>query len=330
MKKFIIILSSVIILIGSVCFGLLFYNTHLSVEYRSNNFTFSIPKSFNYNSAKSNEGTSYTFRYLNELVHIDDLSLNCTPEVAQNFLTYHEDEENVHVEPFEGAKYKGYFRSSDLTIRGKKLVCLSYIFGTDTKYFSMDCSCGPLKAKLIRKTMEKIAESVVYSSDFSLADKPSKYDFGQVSIDAGSEFIYTDCTSDLKRSDSTGVLGVKGKHTEADDINKVYYPSVTIQVNKLTYSAAELADNEYDSLIAKQDKYALITREQKDMFGFTCERVYYESASKNNEGDQRCCDQYYFNDDEYIYFVSITYRKNADASDAEKMLGGITFKKADK
>lgn len=330
MKKLIIILASFIVLIGTACFGLFFYNTHLSVEYRSDNFTFSVPKSFNYNAAKSTEGTSYTFRCLNELVHIDDLSLNCTPEVAQNFLTYHEDEENVHVEPFEGAKYKGYFRTSDLTIRGHKLVCLSYIFGTDTKFFSMDCSCGPMKAKLLRKIMENIAESVVFSSDFSLADKPSKYDFGQVSIDAGSEYIYNDCTSELKRHDSTGVLWVKGKHTEADDINKVYYPSVAIQINKLTDSAADLADSEFDDMKAKQDKLAVMTREQRDMFGCTCERAYYEAAAKTEQGDTRCYDQYYYNDDEYIYFVSISYRKNADAADTQKMLDGISIKKADK
>ncbi|MBR3668305.1 MAG: hypothetical protein IKN66_14330 [Ruminococcus sp.] len=327
MKKGIIILALLIILIGGVGFGGYFVFTHPSHEYQAKDFSFRVPRGFGYES--SEDDAKYTFRCLGEKVTIEDKTLNCTPEAAKGFLVYYEDEENVKTEPFEAAGMKGYFRTSDLTIRGKDLTCLAYIFGTETKFFSMDCSCSPAKALLIKKAMDNIAESVVFTSDFTLADKPDTYEFDLLSFNAGSKFTLKDETAEYSKEHTQTDLRVVIVQALADTDVGTYSPSVTVTVKKLDNSPAEFADAIYNEVQAEQDKYDSIVRDQVKLAGCDCEHIKYV---KKNDTDDRtalvCHDQYFLKSGNYVYSFNAVYINSSDEALVKEILDNITIKEA--
>ncbi len=328
MKKVIIILALLIVLIGGICFGGYIVFTHPSHEYKAKDFSFRVPSGFNYES--SEDDAKYTFRCLGEKVTIEDKTLNCTPEAAKGFLVYYEDEENVKTEPFEAAGLQGHFRTSDLTIRGRKLTCLAYIFGTETKFFSMDCSCSPAKALLIKKAMDNLAESVVFTSDFRLADKPDTYDFDLLSFNAGSKFTLKDETAEYSKEHTMTDLRATIVQALADTDVGTYSPSVTVTVKELDNSPAEFADAIYNDVQTEQDKYESIVRDQVKLAGCDCEHIKYV---KKNDTDDRtalvCHDQYFLKNGNYVYSFNAVYINSADEALVKEILDNITIKEAE-
>ena len=324
MKKVIIILLSVFVIFGAISFGAFFLITHPSHQYQAADYSFEVPGSFE--PLQSEDDTTYTFRFLGEKVTIEDRYLNCTPEAAKGFLTYYEGETNVEVKPFEAAGFKGYFRTSEITVIGRKQICLAYIFGTDTRFFSMDCSCGPLKAMIIKKAMENIAESVVYTSDFRLADKPEVYNYKWVSVNAGKKFACKDKTDEYSEDHSQTEFRMTVVYAEADSDIKTYSPSVTITVKELENSPAEFADAMYDGKLEDQDKYDELTRDQVKLFGYDCEHV--KSKKKTSSDDDTvllCNDQYYLKKDNYVYSISAVYRNSSEEETVKEMFDCITI-----
>ncbi|WP_295073224.1 hypothetical protein [Ruminococcus sp.] len=321
MKKIIIILSSVIIVLGAVLFGVYFYNTHPSDKYELDSFSFEVPMGFK--KADHKDGYKYTFKCLGEEIDIECDHLNCKPEAAKDLMVYYNDDENVKLEKLKGYPYEGYFRTSERTIKDKKNALISCVLGTDTYYLFLDCTCSPLKAKILKPAIEKIAKTVKYTSDFRLEDKPEIYDYDFFTVSTGAKYACNDVTGELK---SDSFLWVRETYTEADDVEKMYLPMTSIQVFDDGSSPAERADNLYNQKAEKENSYSVLTRDQKDMFGFKCEHIYYELNNESDDGDVRCLDNYYFSDDKYTYSIYVTYLKDADAADAKEMLDSITIK----
>lgn len=320
MKKFIIILSSIIIVIGAVCFGVFFYNTHPSDEYQADTFSFKVPNGFKRVDDKENN-YKFTFKCFDEDIDIESFSQNCTLEVTKDFLP--SEKYSRKFENLDASGCKGYFCTAKKKGGDEKDVFLYCVVGTDTQFLSLECSCSSLKAKILKPAIKNIAESAKYTSDFRLADKPDVYDCEWFSVNTGSKYACEDVTYELKNDN---ILWIRERYAEATDMDKVSFPNVSLKVSDDGSSPAELADNAYSKKEENKDKYAVLTRDQKDMFGFKCEHTYYEIDYEHEDGDLLCLDNYYFANGKYTYSVNAIFKKNADAADIKEMLDGITIK----
>lgn len=322
MKKFIIILTSVIIVLGAALFGVFFYNTNPSEKYELESFSFKVPNGFKRTDYK--EDYMYTFQCFDEDINIESVNLNCTPELLNEFISDTSEEKSVKLEKLKGYPYEGYCFTSEKTDSGEKEVTFRYALGTDTHFLFLDCSCSPLKAKIIKPAIEKIAKTAKYTSDFRLADKPDVYDYDLVSVNTGSKYECKEMTSVLK---SDGIFCILERYVEADTSEKMLFPYLTINIFDDGSSPAERADEGYNKKLENEDKYTALTRDQKDMFGFKCEHFRYESKSDTIPDSKPVCrDYYYFSKDKYTYAISVIYHKDSDEADIKEMLDGITIK----
>ncbi len=329
MKKFLIILAVLIAISAASFFGMTYYMTHPSDEYTTENFSFSVPGGFGLDTMK--DGNTYVFRCLGEKIYVEDITYNCTPETAEAFLYYYDGDENIKVEPFTGSQYTGFFRSSDNNSEGKKETGLSYILGTDTHYFNVSCICGSLKSKLLKKSMDKIAESAVYTSDFRIADRPETYDFKWATVNTGKKYTCKDKTEEEKKEKPIIKFVMNEVYAEADTYVKTYSPTISLTVVEADASPADLADDSYNKRIENKDKYNSIKREQVNMFGYDCERLFYETKpSSDDDTIIHFYDLYFFRNGKYLYNVTANYRNSSEEADAREMLGNITIKDIDK
>jgi hypothetical protein len=99
-------------------------------------------------------------------------------------------------------------------------------------------------------------------------------------------------------------------------------PVLRIQIFDNGSSPADLADEEYNKELERNNSIAL-TRDQKELLGFKCEHVYWETG---NDETRICYEYYYFSNDKYTYCIYEAYHKNADEADIKEMLDGITIK----
>jgi hypothetical protein len=88
-----------------------------------------------------------------------------------------------------------------------------------------------------------------------------------------------------------------------------------------------MADKVFQNQEGKE-KVAVLTRDQKEMFGYKCENVYYERnmGLTGEAPDIICVDDYYFSNDTGLYRIFAAYRKDYDENDIKEMLDGITIK----
>ena len=326
MKKITVILASVITVLIAAFLGFNFYMTNPTDTYDSTAYSFKVPKSFR---LEEQEGDfRFTFKCLGEDIIITDDYLNCKPELISELITdqYYANEKNSQLEKLEGYPYTGYFSSSEVNSSGKTKKNLCYILGTDTHFLSADCCyCNPLKSKLIKKAMSKIAKSAEYTSNFRIATKPDVYDYEWFSVDAGSKYYLLDMTEEFKSSHENGLLGVREWYAEADSVEKMSFPRVSISVEENNDSPADRADEHYNKKLEKKEKYPELTREKKNRFGFECERFYSHYSSESSDFNIYS-DTYFFRNGDLLYTINATYEIEEDKAEAEEMLDGITIK----
>ena len=338
MKKFIIILSSLIVVLGAVLCGAYFYNTHLSDECELEAFSFKVPSSFKAEDAGP-EGCC--FKCFGEELSIWSYHQNITLEAERNSI---KDEDIIKFEDLEDTPYDGFVSTLKLYSDEKKVEIFG-IFGTDTNYLVASCDCSPLKAKLIVPVIKKIAKSANYTLDFRLADKPDTFDCEYLNVYTGPKYFYsatigskkycsTKTDSQLNKPElqnldkSDKVLSFAEGYAAADNYSKAHYPRLHITILDDGSSPAELADKEVNELQEKKLSSAMLTRDQQELLGFNCEHIYYDPNQDLTDGIV-CNDHYYFSKGEYTYHIETQYHKNADENDMadiKEMLDGITIK----
>ena len=327
MKKAIIITGAVIALAGA---GFLGYGRYLSEPTKTittENYSFKVPKSFKPEEQKDNH--RFTFKCLGEEIKIEDITLNCTPELSNELMAHYSSEEDEKLEKLEGYPFKGYFVSTDLSIGDKKRTGLSYIFGTDTRFLTFSCSCSPSKSAVLKKAMDNIARSAVYTSDFRIATKPVVCDYDFASINTGIKYKCYDGTEESKINDEKCLFHIHENYEEADDIKKTSFPFTVIYVTEPdNETPAEMADRFFENTKKNEERYVTLTRDQKELFGYKCEHVYYEEdmSLKDEEPDIICVENYFFSNNMGIYKIFDGYRKDSDKDDIQEMLDGITIK----
>jgi len=319
MKKIIIILSSVIIVLGAVLFGGYFYNTKPSDSLEIRDFSFKVPSGFKCTDIGDPDDTNQImhFECLGEDITIFHFDRNLTPEAFSHFMYPHEDK-YAKVKKLKGCPYDCYFYSSEATYEDENGIEISCIIGTDTHFLDITCFCSSLKAKIIMPAIKKIAETVNYTSDFRISDKPDVYDYDYLSVNAGSKYI---CYVPEDKTDKDYIFALDERYAESDNPDKWPYPSLFIKVLGNGSSPADLADEKYNNVLEEINHNAL-TRDQKELFGFKCEHIYNENGRKKT----RCNDYYYFSNGKYTYYINVKYTPNADEADIKEMLDGITIK----
>ena len=263
------------------------------------------------------------FKCLGEDISIFHFEWTLTPEAFSHKMFSRED--YAKVKKLEGYLYDCYFYSSEKTYedengKDKHGIEMSCIIGTDTHFMVIDCFCSTLKAKIIMPVIQKMAKSVQYTSDFHLADKPDVYDYDYLSVNAGSKYLCHD--TNKKYTNKDYIFSLIERYAEADDPDKFPYPVLNILVYDDGSSPADLADEKYNKELERNNSIAL-TRDQKELLGFKCEHVYWETG---NDETRICYEYYYFSNDKYTYCIYEAYHKNADEADIKEMLDGITIK----
>ena len=327
MKKAIIITGAVIALAGAGFLGFGWYLSEPSVTVSTDSYSIKVPKSFKLTDQK--DDLRFTFKCLGEEIKIEDITLNCTPELSNELMAHYAYEEDENLEKLEGYPYKGYFISSDIFIKDKKETCLSYIFGTDTNFLTLKCFCSPSKSGVLKKAMDNIAKSAVYTSDFRIATKSGICDYDFASVNTGIKYKCYDGTEEKKINDEKCLFHLHENYEEADDIKKTSFPFIDIDVSESDKGTpAEMADKVFQNKAEKKEKFAVLTRDQKEMFGYKCENVYYEQdmSLEGEAPDIICMDDYYFSNDTGLYRIFAAYRKDYDENDIKEMLDGITIK----
>ncbi len=321
MKKFIIILSSIVLILGAGVFGAYLYITHPSEEYGLKNFSFKVPDNF---KCIQHSYTANLYKFLGEEIYIESLDFNSTLEVAKDHIYDNDDD----VKKLKGYPYDGYlYTSKDILCDGNE-VHTSYLLGTDTHFIALGCYCSPLKTKIIKPAIEKIAKTVKYTSDFRLADKSDVYDCEYLSIYTGPKY-YCREPETYSTAKSDYLLSLIETYAETDNYDKVFFPKLEIKVYDNGKSPVDLADDVYNGLIETEESvkdtrpdgfYDEVTREQLDMFGLKCELVHSVMDKYN------CFDYYFFNNGKYTYRIEASYCKDIDEADVKEMLDGITIK----
>ena len=326
MKKFIIILTSIIVVLGAGLFSGYLYIIHPSEEEEFKNFSFKVPDSFECIDYTFNH--SGTYKFFGETIFIRDLDMNCDLETAKDYV--YRISEDVKFEKLEGYPYDGYYCTAKPVFWNEnddKSVQIGYILGTDTNYFNIYCDCTPLKAKIIKPVIEKIAKTAKYTSDFRLADKPDVYDCEYLSVYTGSKYYCSESGTYAVKPDH--ILSLEEKYANTDNPEKIAFPELEIKVYDNGKSPVELADDHYNGVLETEESvkdtrpngfYDEVTREQMDMFGLKCECVF------TITNKYYCFDYYYFSNGKYTYFITAKYYKNADEDDIKEMLDGITIK----
>jgi hypothetical protein len=324
MKKGIIIAGAVIALAGAGFLSYGWYLSEPSVTVNTDNYSFKVPKSFKLEEQKSD--LEFTFKCLGEEIIITDEHLNCKPELISELFPYYANEKNRQLEKLEGYPYTGYFSSSEVNSSGKTKNNLYYILGTDTHFLSVDCYyCNSSKSKLIKKAMSNVVKTAEYTSDFRIATKPDVYDYEWFSVDTGSKYYLLDQTEELKSSNENCLICVWECYTEADSVDKMAFPRVSIRVEKSNDSPADRADESYNKKLEKKEKYPVLTRDKKNRFGFECEHFYSEYASESSDF-KTFSDTYFFINGDFLYTINALYDTAEKKADAEEMLDGITIK----
>ena len=327
MKKFIIILSSIVLILGASLFGAYLYITHPSEEHELKNFSFKLPDGLECIDYTVNY--SGTYKFLGETIFIRDIDTNCDLETVKDYV--YRISEDVKFEKLEGYPYDGYYCTAKPVFwdeNDEKNLQIGYILGTDTNYFNIYCDCTPLKAKIIKPVLAKIAKTVKYTSDFRLADKPDVYDCEYLSVYTGSKYYcYEHETYSSAKSDY--ILYLDERYANTDDFHKINYPFLEIKVYDNGKSPVDLADDVYNGFLETEDSvkdirpdgfYDEVTRDQLDMFGLKCELVHSVMDKYN------CFDYYFFNNGKYTYRIEASYCKDIDEADVKEMLDGITIK----
>ncbi|MBR6967903.1 MAG: hypothetical protein IKH78_05160 [Ruminococcus sp.] len=324
MKKAIIITGAAVALAGA---GFLGYGWYLSGQAETiitENYTIKVPKSFKLE--KQDGDHEFTFKCLGEDIVITDEHLNYKPELINELFPYRSSEIIKQMEKLEDCPYTGYFNLAEETVSGKTKTNLHYMLGTDTYFLSADCwSCSSLKASIIKKIMSNVVKSAEYTSDFRIASKPDVYDYEWFSVDTGSKYYLLDTTEDFQASRENGLLCVKEYYAEADSVDEMSFPRVSIGVEKNNDSPADRADEIYNKRLKNKDKYSVMTREKKNRFGFECERFYFEYASKSSDY-KLFSDAYFFRNGDLLYSISAVCDTDEKKADIEEMLDGITIK----
>ena len=325
MKKIIIIILSVIVLAAAGIFGFVYCNLIPSKEYKTEHFSFKVPTSFKFipNTPGEND---YLFESMGAEIHIYDMNINCTPDIAGEYLKAFSDEKNTEPEKLTDCPYKGYFYSAESDSEGDNKLHMIYILGTDTYFLEISAYCKPSAEARMKSAIDHIVKKVEYTSDYRISDKPEVYDYDWLSVNTGSKYYLIDKTEDMKDSKENVLLRVNELYAQADDIGKMSFPKVSIQVDEGGIPAAERADKLYASKMELQDKYKILTRDRQEKFGFTCEHIYFEFNLKDGEADPLYSHVYYFDSGKYIYLVSASYRNSSDEDDIKEMLDGITIK----
>jgi hypothetical protein len=327
MKKILIIIFSVIVLAFASVFGFVYYHSIPSKEYKTEHFSFKVPKSFKFVSNPLLGNNEYLFESLGAKIYIHDININCTPDATGEYLKSFSDDKNIVIEKLTDCSYKGYFYSAESNTEGNDKLHMEYILGTNTYFLEISVHCMPSAESRIKSAINRIVKKVEYTSDYRISAKPDVYDFDYISINAGSKYICTDKTKEFEGRSVKRELVLTMQFTETDNINILYYPKLNISVVKNPDTTpAEDADVEYDSVKDIEEKEPV--RDQKELFGINCEHVSfrYNFASDDEEKDWINCDKYFFEKDGISYFVSAIYRKGSDEADIKEMLDSITIK----
>ena len=200
------------------------------------------------------------------------------------------------------------------------------MLGTDTYFLSADCwSSSSLKANIIKKIISNVVKTAKYTSDFRIATKPDVYDYEWFSVDTGSKYYLLDTTEDAQALHENALLCVREWYAEADSVDKMSFPCVSICVEKNNDSPADRADEIYKKKLEKKDRYSVLTREKKNRFSFECERFYFDYASTSS-GYKLFSDTYFFRNGDLFYTINAVYETDEEKADIEEMLDGITIK----
>ena len=328
MKKILIIISSIIVLAAASIIGFVYYQIIPSKEYKTEHFSFKVPKSFKETDSPYGDG-AYLFESSGGSIHIHDENINCTPNATGEFLKSYSSDKNVVLEKLVDYPYNGYFYSAERDSEDGDVLHMEYILGTDTYFLEISAFCKPSSERRVKRAISNIAKKAEYISDYRISDKPDVYDFDYVSINTGSKYICTDRTKDFEGTSNESELIIREQLAETDNISKIFYPYININVKMNSDSSpAERADSSYNSKKDSAEKHPTVIKDQQEMFGANCEHVYfeYDASLNDDEKDWISCDQYYFEKDGMSYCISASYRKGDDDADLKEMLGGITIK----
>ena len=324
MKKGIIITGAVIALAGAGFLGYGWYLSEPTETISTENYSFKVPKSFKLE--KQDGDLEFTFKCLGEDIVFTDEHLNYKSELINELFPYRSSENIKQLEKLEDCPYTGYFNLTEEKISGKTKTNLHYMLGTDTYFLSADCDyCSSLKASIIKKIMSNVVKTAEYTSDFRIATKPDVYDYEWFSVDTGAKYYLLDTTEEFKYLRENGLICVKEFYAEADSVDKMSFPRVSIGVEETNDSPADRADENYNKKLEKKDKYPVLTREKKNRFGFECERFYFNYASESSDY-KLFSDTYFFKNGDLLYTINAVYGTDEDKADAEEMLDGITIK----
>ena len=331
MKKILIIILSVIVLAIAGVFGFVYYHSIPSKKYKTEHFSFKVPYGFKIVCDPSlGNSNYYSFDSMDAVIYIDDNVFNDKFDTTGAYMTFHSDEKNAVHDELINSPYNGYFFSSEryLEVYGK--LNMGYIINADTYFLHIFAECKPSDEKRVKGVLERIVKSIKYTTDDHISNKPDVYDFDYISINAGSKYICTERTNDIKEGpyrDSD--LIIKEQFAEIDNADKLYYPYVAVSVKKnYDSSPAELADKAYNSAKDHKENYTTVIRDQQEMFGVNCEHIYLEKKLLQNDDKKYCIsfERYLFEKYGLLYEIFASYHADTDKADIKEMLDSITIK----
>jgi len=315
MKKTIIAISSVIVILAAGSAWYTYYMTHPSVEYKTENFSFKVPKGF---KLLNDDGVGlYDMMFsgpLHSHIYFDDCTYNCTVKA------YAEGSE---------AKAKAFDIGSDLecyadhSTNTQSEPLIQYVAGTDTRFLDVKTSCSSIKAFLSEKAIKNIMETVKYTSDFRITDLPEEYDYPYFTIKTGHKYF----AADNEINNDKSLIDIKIRYTEGDDYLNSSYPTVFLSVSESgkTDPPSEMLDKRYEKFKSGSEYFFDPVRGQKELFGIKCEYLCFKQ-NFGEDGDIIKYEQYGFAKGDKNYLITAEGLIDKDESAISEMLDCITVK----
>ena len=316
MKKIIITISSILVLAAAGSIGYTYYMTHPSVEYKTENFSFKVPKGFKLLDDGENGIYDMIFTGpFHSRIYFDDLSENCTVKA------YTEGSEDKAKAFDIGSGLECY---AEHTTNTKSEPLIQYVAGTDTRFLDVKTSCSSIKAFLSEKAIKNIMKTVKYTSDFRIADLPEEYDYHYFTIKTGHKYF----ASDNEINNSENLLDIKIRYTEGDDFINTSYPAEFLSVvsSDKAVSPSENLDKRYEKIKNGSEYFFDPVRDQKELFGIKCEYLCTKRKNVEDEDDTIMYEFYAFAKDDKYYLITAEGTIGTDETDIKEMLDGITIK----
>lgn len=319
MNKAIIISGAAVAVIAASAVGYTYYMTHPSVECTTDSFSFKVPRGF---KADDNEyihdinGQMYKYGFGGDIA-ICELNSNQTLRAYAKALGV-DDAERKRIDgtPLECYNIKYKTKNANPNV---------YLTGTDTYFFVMETDNSFINGFLGDMAMKNIVKTVKYTSDFRLSDLPEEYDDEYIHISTGSKYAF----KDIEKKADNQLMGQTIRYRESDDIDKGYYPAVTIGVvdSDDAEKLAETYDNGYKSKSDGTGYYSNVVRDKQDIFGYEAEHVHFEHCDDDKVPPvTKVHDMKSFIKDGHTYYINISYIKDRDEADIQEMLDCITIK----